>query len=358
MRSVWNATSRLADVLRPSPIVGRFGGNLRGTPQRPGSELPRLLQEICAGYGQLNAQPLLLSLNLAHIPGAEALASDPAGAEFRDDSVTITRAALGVIEWLRSRLPRYPIRFKLPYTDPLSPRVVDHGFPDAHWPWLLDLRLSGFQRLPTVAPQVAGDLQVDEEAVRESLAELSAALSASTVWTRYIAAEAALTDADEEALDRLVLAYRGETRAEVIDIVEPNRVMRRMQHRYAAIRLAEDGALAHGGAVAEHYAAFSALDKTFGDIVTLLSQLLLYGPPRAVAAYHAAWRRDDDGRLDVSFKTHGIMQRLNEVVSLEVDLRPLSGLVVVEGYSLSLHRHGDDFIEDVHVDGVVLPESN
>ncbi|MCP9487814.1 MAG: hypothetical protein MSC30_18395 [Gaiellaceae bacterium MAG52_C11] len=356
--AVWDATAELADVLRPSAVVSRFGGNLRGLPQRSGSDLPRLLQELFAGYGHLNAQPLLLSLNLGHVPGTESLVNDPAGEEFRDDSVIVTRASMGIVEWLRSRMPRYPIRFKLPYTDPNSSRVADHGFPDSHWPWLLDLRKAGLQKVPTVAPQVAGDVGVEEQAVRAALAALSDALMASPVWARYVTGEAALTGSDEGVLDELVLAYRSKTRADVIDVVEPGRVMRRMQHRHAAVREAEDRARLHGGAVAEYYAAFRAIDKTLGDIVTLLTQLMLYGPPQEVTMRRASWRRhEEEQRLDVSFKTDGFPQRLNEVIRLNVEISPLGGLVIVEGYSVSLHRRGEHFIEDVQVTGVVLSES-
>src|SRR5205823_4800405 len=149
-----------------------------------------------AGFGQLQAQPLLLSLNLAHIPGTEAFGEDPAGEEFRNDITATTRAAMGIVEWLRSRIPRYPVRFKLPYTDPLSSRVADHGFPDAQWPWLLDLRRAGFQGFPTVAPQVANDLGVDESAVRDALESVRSALAESPAWRRYVAAEAALSSDD------------------------------------------------------------------------------------------------------------------------------------------------------------------
>lgn len=61
-------------------------------------------------------QPFLLSLRLGNIPGSEALLDDPAGEQFRSDGIAVAAAAIGIVEWLRSRLPRYPIRFKLPYT--------------------------------------------------------------------------------------------------------------------------------------------------------------------------------------------------------------------------------------------------
>jgi hypothetical protein len=90
-----------------------------------------------------------------------------------------------------------------------------------------------------------------------------------------------------------------------------------MQHRHAAAREAEDGARSHGGAVAEYYAAFRAIDQTLGDIATLLSQLMLYGPPQEVTMLGASWRRhEEEQRLDVSFKTDGFPERLKEVVRL------------------------------------------
>ena len=260
MRHVWEATRALADALRPSAVLARFAGTLRGEPQQPGSDLPQRLRELLAGFGQLEAQPFLLSLRLGDIPGSEALATDSAGAQFRDDSIAVTAAVLGIVEWLRSRMPRYPIRFKLPHTDPHSPRVADRGFPHAGWPWLLDARRAGFQAGPTVAPQIRRDLGVDERPVHEALRALSGALHASPVWTRYVDAAAALGDPDELALTELLDLYRAETRPEVMDAVEPSRIMRRMQHRIAALRLAEDAARARGGAVAEYYAAFRSLD--------------------------------------------------------------------------------------------------
>jgi hypothetical protein len=358
VRAVWQATRDLADVLRESGVAARFGGNLRGESQRADSQLPQRLRELFAGYGHLEAQPFLLSLRLGNIPGSEALLEDPAGEQFRSDGIAITAAAIGIIEWLRSRLPRYPIRFKLPYTDPLSSRVVDQGFPDAHWPWLLEARRAGFQALPTVAPQVARDLEIDDAPLRDALGDLRSALEASAPWARYVAAEAALSAADEAVLGELVAGYRAQTRAEVIDAIEPARVMRRMQHRHAALCISEEAARAHGGAVAEYYAAFRGLDKALGDMTALLAQLLFYEPPRAIAVQRAAWRRDaEDKRLELTIATEGVSLRLNEVVELRVELASLSGLVVVEGFNLSFQRRGDAFVEDVHVTGAVLPDS-
>ncbi len=358
MRELWEATSGLTDVLRGSGVAARFGGNLRGEPQQNASQLPQQLRELFAGYGQLEAQPFLLSLRLGNIPGSEALAADVAGDQFRRDSVAVTRAVIGIVEWLRSRMPRYPIRFKLPYTDPLSSRVVDRGFPDADWPWLLDARQAGYQAMSTVAPQVARHLEVAETPVQEALSELRSALHSSPTWMRYVAAEAALGAEDEEALEELLDLYRGETHRVVIDAIEPDRVMRRMQHRHAAMQLTERAARTRGAAVAGYYAAFRALDRTVGYVTALLGQLLLYGPPRSIAVRHGAWRREFEGRrLEVAVATTGPWPRLNEIVELRVDLAPLAGLVIVEGFTFSLHRRGEAFVEDVRLNGAVLPGS-
>jgi hypothetical protein len=61
-------------------------------------------------------------------------------------------------------------------------------------------------------------------------------------------------------------------------------------------------------------------------------------------------------------KQHGTQAeqrlRLNEVVDLRVELVPLSGLLVVERFNVSYHQRGDAFVEDVHVTGAVLPDSD
>lgn len=356
MLPLWQATSALVDALRPSASVGRFAGTLNGQPQLPGSQLPQQLQMIFASYGLLRAQPFLLSMRLGHIPGGDALAADPAFDQFRRDAIAVNAAMVALVEWLRSRMPRYPIRFKLPYTDPLSSRVADQGFPDANWPWLFEQRRAGFQARPTVAPIIADALGVDESPVRTALASLERALHAGDAWLRYAEAAAALTTADEEKLSEVLGIFRAETRPEAIDAVEPNRVMRRMQHRHAAQRLAEAKARAQGSTIAEYYAAFRGLDLTLGAVITLLGQLLLNGPPRQILVRRASWRRNDE-RVEVSISTTDIWANLNEIVELRVELVPLSGLVVVEGVNISMHRRGEVDIEDVRLDGILLPDS-
>jgi hypothetical protein len=357
MKRLWQATRDLAIALGPSPVLSRYGSTLRGETQQPDSELPTLLRELFARYGNLESQPLLLFLRLGSIPGTEKLATDPAGEQFRRDGTAVVATGIDLIEWLRSRMPRYPIRFKLPYTDPFSSRVSDQGFPDSNWPWLLDARRAGFQARPTIAPQIAPALEVDEWAIRDALGEVRTALLESPVWKRYVDAEAALEHEHEETLEELLEHYRNETRPEAISRVEPHLLMRRMQHRHAALRLVEAEAERRGGAVAEYYAAFRGVDRTLGELISLLGQLLFYGEPDVIAFRRASWRRDRDGCVEVSLATTGLWMRLNEVVTIEAEVSPLAGLVVIEGINFSAKRRGDEFVEDVRLVGSLLPES-
>jgi hypothetical protein len=264
-----------------------------------------------------------------------------------------------LVEWLRSRMPRYPIRFQLPYTDPLSPRVADEGWTAERWPWLLEARRAGLQASPSVAPVVAHALTVPEPALSSSLASLQEALVASSPWRNFGAAADALTSEDEESLKEVLEMFRRETRPEVLDAVEPQNLLRRLQHKHAALRMAEAEARGRGGRVAEYYAAFRRLDGLFDALAAILGQLLLYGAPRLIDVYRASWRRSG-GEAEwfaVSLVTSDLWPRLNEVVKLRVGLGSLSGLAVIEGYHVSVKRHGDAFIEDVNLNGVLLPDS-
>jgi hypothetical protein len=258
------------------------------------------------------------------------------------------------IEWLRSRIPRYPIRFTLPYTDPCSTRVIDEGFPDVQWPWLLELRKTGLQVHPSVAAPLSQALDVPDPPLREALHALRVALTETPTWKRYVAAANALDDDTEAILKELRDAYREQARNETVDAVEPNRVMRRWQHRRAVLRAVEGDAASYGGEVAEYYRAFRLLDSCMGGISALLGQLLFYGEPQELYFARASWRRDLDDRLEVVLEVDDVWLRLNEVVHVPAEIPALSGLAVIEGVTVSFHRHGDDLVGGARAFGPLL----
>lgn len=358
MRELWEETIALASVLQRSAPIQRFAAIWRGDAPASDSELATQLQEILAAFNLLRWQPFLISLRLNHLPGSETLARDPASSQFRHDSIAVSVATIALIEWLRSRMPRYPIRFKLPYTDPLSSRVAEDGFPDGRWPWLFRARQGNFQAQPTVATQMASALEVDVSEVRERLLRLEEALHESEAWSGYVRASRALTDADESALGEILTMFRSLTAPEELSRVAGDRVIRRMQQRHAALRLAEDEAHARGLVVNDYYAAFRRLDRTFGNISALLGQLLIFGAPHRVDPSRVSWRRSREGELEVALVTAGI-PNLNElVVQIASDIPPLSGLILVEGLRFSFRRRGEAFVEEVRFDGVLIPQSS
>ena len=346
MARLLDATRSLADLLATSGSFDRFGRVLRGDPIQPGSQLPIRLRETFAAFGLLEAQPFLLALRLGKVPDMAGLSADPEAKQFQDDATAVTGVALITIEWLRSRMPRYPVRFKLPYTDPYSSRVAEDGFPDCRWPWTLDLRKTGLQSQTTVAPPTAHALDLDPEDVDARLQELRAAVDASDQWNAFREAESRLEEEHERTLDDLLASYRDMTRPSTIDVVEPGIYVRRMQHRHAALRAVEDAAAAHEGVVADYYRAFRLLDRLFDDIVIALTQFSLYGEPQLVDAEHGGWRRNADDYLEAVVDSGDVFVRINCLLTLDVppDVAPQGGFFVVEGASFSFKRRGESFI--------------
>lgn len=104
-----------------------------------------------------------------------------------------------------------------------------------------------------------------------------------------VVAEAALSAADEAVLGDLVAGYRSRTRAEVIDAIEPTRVMRRKQHRHAAVRICRRCPPVPAGRCRRVLRRLPWTSFASREIhISRSRRLLFYGPRRAIAVQRAA----------------------------------------------------------------------
>jgi hypothetical protein len=334
VREVWSAAARLGRAIGESEEATAVRAALGGG----GEDAPaysQVLAQVFAGGGPFDAQPLILAHNLARHPQVEEVVIDPAGRAFFAATETLTNVTFAFVEWLRSRLPGYP-QLKLPHIDARASRVAEEGWPDARFPWLLEMRGLRFQFLGA-PPDLASHLALADGGVevRAALEALTAAVLSSPPLAGFAEARAAASP-DDEQLRALLREFRNRLRPERLDAVEPALSMRRMQYRRAQLIAVERLASA---AVADYYAAFRGVDNMIEAVIVLVGQYALYdGPeefgPCSFIAYGPAHGGD---HLNVrALAEMGAWIRPNHAVALTADSQTLGGILIADAVSINI----------------------
>jgi hypothetical protein len=325
----------LGDVFAESAAVNRFAAETQAARQMGAAAPHHNLLSMLAVSGPFPAQPLLLGWWAPLTPEGLALRPLPSAAQFLADAPRVAAAFLTTIEWLRSWLPGYPLRFRLPHVDPLASRVIQLGFPNALLPWALQMRRGGIQFVSDISEQIAQGLEIPPSRLRPVLVELRAALWRSPEWQAFRAAHAALDEESKQRLDELVTEFRRDARAAE---ETSERLMGVETSRRAALQAAEEKAAADQR-LAPYYRAFRSIDRTIEGIGAAISQFAMKEGLPSIRPYRCVWVEDEERQVRFAVANTPFLPRINSLAYLENSTPWLRRLVRVEGTTVNFDRH-------------------
>jgi hypothetical protein len=338
---LWAAVERLAGVWRSSDVVPGYAEVLTKRSQGLGRELAMIL----AGFGSLEAQPLLLAHLLPATPDYQRFKQQPGAEEFLQRGSRLGQAFLETVEWWRSRLPGYP---NMP-----APQLVRGG--PLSWdevtfrvPWPRGLRGQRLQFTPA-PPTAAGLLGTPAPATDEAARAIGTALVSSSQVQALQQAEEDLTNDDRESLTRARDRARAALSPPELDATAGELLLDRLAYREAVVA---DAVESLEGNARRYSDAFDAVDRLLEQAAALFSQAVVYGPARRLGPVLRAERlHGGDGWTEIIVPEPWPPLRLAEIVVF--DSPALTNAMLVEGMTIQLERtHGIATVR-----GRLLPDS-
>jgi hypothetical protein len=209
---------------------------------------------------------MLLGQRLNRLPATEALLRTDRDRMWLQDAVSAGVAFQVVVEFLRSRLPGYPV-LRVPHIRRESPHVSHDPFFVAGFPWDLELRRLGLQlKEPPDMTRVGA-----VHDCRNLLWNLVRGLESRPAWRRFGTARDALTGADVDTLGRLGKEFAARLSDEAITAAAGHLLL--SEFRYRKSVLCEVVASAEGAA-SEYLTAFQAVDELITFVASLVETLL------------------------------------------------------------------------------------
>jgi hypothetical protein len=320
MTSVWTATDEVARQLGRSPHLKAFRKGMEAQPVDPGKGGLEVesVQHLLVRYSLLQSQPLLVGKRLLHIPEFAPLHDGSADVRgWMDVAERFAFAFVDVIEFLRSRLPGYPMLL-VPDLSAGAARVYQDGFWDMRFPWMAEVRRAGlqFQTRPDLPPR-ALELPDDGIGFYDSLADLVTALRASATWQRFEAAHAALGEDGRGTAKQLRKEYRDAVKEDRIDAIAGDTGMRSAVMRRSELAAVKSMA---DGPVQEYFQAFDAVDELLDGVAAFITQRLARGDIPEVSVITADWGPAADMRFmriqahDDDFRNPHDLVRVSSVV--------------------------------------------
>lgn len=342
MTALWALVDALAAQLAESKHVARFRDGIKPVPcSRPEDGFAvNSVHDLLAHYSMLQSQPLLLGMRVPHLPEFRPLYSGSTGVRgWLDSAQRVAFAFADIVEFLRSRLPGYPMLL-VPDLLPGATRVRHDGVWDMGFPWLAQVRRAGLQLKNR--PDMPRALELQEGAgLNETLGDLLRALGQTTAWERFAAADLAL-DADARAAAKeLRRRYREAVMDERVDAIAGDTGMRGAVMRRAELAAIKDTAT---GTLGEYYDAFDAVDELLECVTALITHRLARGDLQTVQVISADFGPPTEARTvwlrarDDAFRTPYELVRISSAVPA------LAGAVVLHG--LTIHMDDDLLVAD------------
>lgn len=261
---LWGAARALAGALKDKPKLRSFRRAFDLAPE--GDDLRLRLSEVTATYSALRTYPMLIGVRLSQLPATQGLLESERDATWLRDAVEVGTAFQIVVEFIRSRLPGYPI-LRLPHLRDGSPHVFDDPLLVRGFPWDPELRRLGLQlRDPPDMTKLGGD-----DDCRRQLEDLVAALGLRLAWTRFTSARQALSDGDRRTLSELSKRFAARVEDDAVTEAAGDLLIARFQYRVAELETIVNSA---EGAVAEYLSAFEAVDELITVVAALIDTLL------------------------------------------------------------------------------------
>jgi hypothetical protein len=268
-RLVWDAVEGLAARWKTSPSVAGYAAPLTELTSPLGRAMAELTTSTVYGQPLLHAQFVQASDSFDQIMAV-------AGARaWLADGTTVARQFLVTVEWLRARLPGYPLL--------AAPQLVRNspwtsGELPLRIPWLAQWRREGLQFRPA-PPGVADGLRLPRQAHDNDARRLAAAIATAPASMNLEQALAALTSADEESLAEARAELRRRLASAQLDARAGADPLKRYAYGEALMHqvIQQLPPRPRGFALATE-----AADRLLTQATALFSQHVIYGPPRVL----------------------------------------------------------------------------
>jgi hypothetical protein len=323
---LWAAVEGLAGVWRGTDIVPSYAEVLTKRTQGLGGALAM----IVAGFGNLEAQPLLLAHLLRATPDYQRFSQQPGADEFLQRGSRLGQAFLETVEWWRSRLPGYP---NLPVPQLVRGGPLSSDEITFRVPWPRGLRGQGLQFTPA-PPSAAGLLGVPAPAADEAARASGSALVGCSQVRALQQAQEDLTSDDRAALVGARDRARAALNPSELDARAGELLLNRLAYREA---VAADAVESLDGNAHRYSQAFAAVDRLLEQAAALLSQAVVYGPVRRLGPVLRAERlHGGDGWTEIIVPEPWPPLRLAEIVLFNSPA--LANAMLVEGMTIQLGR--------------------
>lgn len=335
MPDLWDGAAAFAKAFSTSPRVERF---VRAYDLEGNDDLARRLYEFTVTYSPLKSAPILIGPRLNQIPQTEELlATGDDVMEWLGDAMAVGEAFQIAIEFLRSRLPRYPV-LRVPHRKRGSPCLLETDpFFFNYFPWDRDLARHSMQLAPTPPDMTTVDCETD---CHEELQQMAAALSEWRSWERFAEISKNLDEDDVAGLNEMNKTFAAAVKNEVVEEEAGDLLLSQYQYRSAVL---EELVEAAQGRAKEYLLAFEGVDSLMAIVAGLIETLVITDHLRTIDPD----RFDLSGggevsRVNVKISPDSLVLDPGRVVRAAGDSIP-EGLVLIEGLN-----HSFSFKENEH----------
>jgi hypothetical protein len=273
--ALWTAVRDQATKWAETDVVGVFVSALPRSARPGASELDDALQRLKAGASTMFANPFRLPSRLAMAvsvaPGIDLDILQANHPRWFEAATRVERAHRATVDWLRSRLPGYPM-LPAPHLAPNTPFTTFEYTDEMIW---TRGELAGNLHMNDPAPGVTALLGVDglqAAAIDQVARDLAVALERSPEWERLELAGINLDPEGRRALSQARTNLRSRLSPQSVDGYEPTLALRRNQYRATVLGEAMN---ALTGSAAEYASAFDAanriLDYAASDVMSRLA---------------------------------------------------------------------------------------
>lgn len=265
MRALLETSEELGAKIAESPQVKTFKRAFE-----PDEDLAQRLQEVSAQVSLLRSAPILVAVRLQHYgQRAEALIKSEEDEGWFDDALKLGTAFQVMVEFLRSRLPGYPV-LKVPHRAKGSPYLIETNYLFFHrFPWERELARIGIQQKE--AHELDGLFEAPG-GIGGLLSRLATQARDRPSWQRFISASAALDPDDKRRLSDLNKEFRARTLEEVVHAESGELMIANYRYRRAVLTEMVGSC---EGRVLEYLRSFEEVDELITLIATTIEVVIM-----------------------------------------------------------------------------------
>ena len=337
MEEIWKAARDVGKAISLSENARRLASGLPSSNSSRWTQVAREVNNVAAGYGTLQIQPLILGQSLKRLGSVGDILAVEDGPAFLAAAEGVSRSASLIVEWVRSRMPGYP-RMLVPHVDsagPVSERMV---LPGSRFPWTHELRGLGLHGTSDPIDLLKGFGADTPPELRDHVLRLAFELGRCERWREFAYKRANLSEPAVMSLRSVRQEFWDRTSDDRLREETGDTVMRRSQYVHQV--LAELARILPEEARAL-WDAFLSVDELLEDVWIVVGHLALRGAPNAISSFGKLEWRLPHQQLKVTVADSGPWDyRLGNVVSIPEAVLPPGFCCVTSSVSLSIQATG------------------